>query len=122
MAKQRRTVLLPIAAKDRLGTTHPGDRMTRVIRDATQRAPVACSGSAHQRSTSQAHFARDYEQTSESGAAKTDRSVNSPHQAWALVVECPTGNQELHRRGVVAGTEAMLLVQFVRFGDLIHVD
>src|SRR5690349_4682503 len=46
----------------------------------------------------------------------------SAHHARTLVVELPTRDEELHRRGVVASPQAVLLVELVRRGELRLVD
>src|SRR5215510_668131 len=46
----------------------------------------------------------------------------SAHQARALVVESPAGDQVLHGLGVIAGAERVLLVEAMRRLDLRHVD
>src|SRR5450830_817702 len=46
----------------------------------------------------------------------------SAHQARALVIEAPAGNQELHGHAVIARPQAHALVAFVGLGHGVHVD
>src|ERR1700759_1635854 len=51
-----------------------------------------------------------------------DALTVSAHQAGALVVKGPAGNQELHGDGIVARAKAMLFVERMRGRDPIAID